>query len=93
MSEKKYKKVDVLIEAINEMKVQSQFVIYNHLQDVAERLFEKGVEKGQQELIKKIEKLVNKRIKELNMTADPLLWDCASELKYFWKDVKKEVEK
>ena len=49
--------------------------------------------KAQQELIKKIEKLVNKRIKELNVATDPLLWGCANELKYFWKDVKKEVEK
>ena len=57
--------------------------------------------KAQQELIKKIEKLVNKRIKELKTDANNnkeaetkiVLKNCANELKYFWKDVKKEVEK
>jgi len=55
----------------------------------------------QQDLIKKIEKLVNKRIKELKTDANNnkeaetkiVLKNCANELRFFWKDVKAEVEK
>ena len=74
------------------------FINYN---PKAKKEYDNQLKKAQQDLIKKIEKLVNKRIKELKTDANNnkeaetkiVLKNCANELKYFWKDVKKEVEK